>query len=148
LPERRDVGRGDILTKEEVGAVLPFLDQFAERLVCGSNDADVYFEGLGAGDALEFALVENGQELCLGFKGEFAPLREKYRGAVRQFKTSEFALYRPGKCPFFVPEEFAFDQPGGQSGTIDRNKRLLAARATRMDRPRHQLLAGAGFAGD
>ena len=53
-----------------------------------------------------------------------------------------------GESPPFVSEQFRFKQLGGNRRAVDRHKRAIAARAKGMQGARHQLLAGAGLAGN
>ena len=47
-----------------------------------------------------------------------------------------------------MPEQFGFDQVARNRGHVDRNERSVAALAVIVQRPSHQLLAGAGLARD
>jgi len=47
-----------------------------------------------------------------------------------------------------VPEEFALDQVGGNGGAVHQDHWLTRAVAEAVNRAGHQLLAGAGLAGD
>jgi len=51
-----------------------------------------------------------------------------------------------GKRAFFIAEQLALEQRLGEAGTIDGDERPTGARARLVDRPRQQLLAGAGLA--
>ena len=66
-----------------------------------------------------------------------------------QFKLSDFLSDGTGKRPFFVTEQFAFDEIGRQSGAIDLDKRLIEHDGCySADRVGHQLLAGTAFPPD
>ena len=54
----------------------------------------------------------------------------------------------PVKAPRRVAEQLAFDQGVGDGGAVDRHEGRLGAVGQLVDAPRHQLLAGAGFAAD
>jgi len=45
-----------------------------------------------------------------------------------------------------VPEELRLEQRFGDGRTVDRDERLISARAQRVQRTREQLLAGSAFA--
>ena len=47
-----------------------------------------------------------------------------------------------------MPEQLAFDEPGGQGRAVHLDERLVPAPAVRVDGPREQFLAGAGLAID
>src|SRR5689334_7477029 len=53
-----------------------------------------------------------------------------------------------GKRAAHVSEKLAFDQVLGDCAAVDGNKRLSVARPVQVNRPRHQLLAGAALARD
>ena len=52
-----------------------------------------------------------------------------------------------GKGPADVPEDLAFDDIGREGATIERDEGPVLVRPLLMDGPRHQFLAGSGFAG-
>ncbi len=64
------------------------------------------------------------------------------------FEFAGVALGRAGERAFFVAEQFAFDQLGGNGGAIERDEWAAGAVAFFVQRARHQLFAGAGFAVD
>ena len=53
---------------------------------------------------------------------------------------------RAGKGPFFVAEEFAFEQILWNPAAVDRDKRFILARASLMNGECGQLFSGATFA--
>src|SRR5262249_53434767 len=53
-----------------------------------------------------------------------------------------------GERAFFVAEELALDQVRRDGGTVDFDEGSVTARAARVDGPRQELLADAGFAED
>ena len=71
------------------------------------------------------------------------------RKSVPPSATSKSPLRSPTapvKAPRRWPNSSLSRRPFGQRGAVDRDEELVAARAGRMDRARHQLLAGAGLA--
>ena len=66
---------------------------------------------------------------------------------MRQLKKSRLSPgSRPGKGPGFITEQLAFQKICRHGGTVDGNKRPLAASAVVVDALGKQLLACAGFA--
>ena len=55
-------------------------------------------------------------------------------------------VLRAGEGAFHVAEQFGFDQRGNQRGAVHRNEGLVLARARKMNRARHQLLARSALA--
>src|SRR5208337_380189 len=71
---------------------------------------------------------------------------EKNRAAVGFFDPPEFLFKRARERAFFVAKEFAFEQRLRNRGAIDAHVVGFGAAAQRVQRPRHQFLAGAAFA--
>ena len=61
-------------------------------------------------------------------------------------KASLSIFQRSRERAFYVTEEFRFKQGTREGGTVDRYERLVRASTLGMNRPGHQLLAGARFA--
>ena len=59
---------------------------------------------------------------------------------------AEAATGRAGERAFLVAEQLALGQCRGKRGTIDGDKRLVAARTETVEQPGPELFAGAGFA--
>src|SRR6266704_6278412 len=73
---------------------------------------------------------------------------EEQRAAVGLLELPGAVRRRAGKAPLQVPEQLAFDQLGGNSRAVHFDEWAPPARAERVDRARHQLLARAVLAGD
>ncbi|MND73384.1 hypothetical protein D3C80_649580 [compost metagenome] len=80
--------------------------------------------------------------------GNFAYLIQKQRSLVRQFKTPHSLIGRPGKCPFFMTKQIAFQQPGRHDCAVHFHHALIASFAEVVDGTGYQLFTGAGFAED
>jgi hypothetical protein len=65
-----------------------------------------------------------------------------YSVMVGQLKAAEALRQGVGKRAFLVPEEFAFQQAGGDGGTVQFHEGLRPPRAERMERPRQQFFPG------
>jgi len=63
--------------------------------------------------------------------GNLAHLVEEEGAAMGQLKAAEALRNGAGKGAFFVPEEFAFEQAGGDGGTVERHEGLCAAPLSR-----------------
>ena len=77
--------------------------------------------------------------------GDVADLVEEERAAVRLAKRPGRASLRAGERAPHVSEQLALQQPFGERGAIDRDELARAPLREAVDRPRHQLLAGAGL---
>src|SRR5271167_5029371 len=70
-------------------------------------------------ETLEFAILEDTQQLDLNGRWHIADFVQKERAAVRQFEFSRLAGDRTGKGPFFVAEQFAFKEIFRDSRAVD-----------------------------
>ncbi len=75
-------------------------------------------------------------------------LIEENRSAIGLLEPANPARIGPGERAAFVTEQFAFQKCFGNGGAIDRDERSGGAVAVLIDRPRDELLAGAGIAPD
>ena len=56
--------------------------------VGGGDQSDVYCDGLGSPDAIDYAVLQNPQQLRLGFHRHFTDLVQEQCAGVGQFKSS------------------------------------------------------------
>src|SRR4030095_16920315 len=98
-----------------------------------------------AAQALELLFLENAQEFGLKFKRDVAHLVEKDCAPMRQFEPTHSLRDGAGESSLFVPEQFALEEPGRNSGTVHFHECPLAARAQIVDGAGNQFLAGAGL---
>ena len=103
---------------------------------------------LVAPDPLERALLQDAQELDLRPHRDLADLVEEQRAAVRLLEAPDAALVGAGERALLVPEQLALEERLGERGAVQRDERLLGARAERVDRAGELPLAGAALAGD
>src|SRR5216110_3234944 len=68
--------------------------------------------------------------------------------ATGKLELPLFALMGAGERALLVAEQLRFNQRVRDGATIDRDKWLIAPPAQLMDRPSHELFAGAGLALD
>ena len=78
-------------------------------------------------------------------QGDVAHFIQKQRPAVGHLKPADFLLQRAGEGAALVAKQFALEQSGRNRGAVQRDKRQIPARTDTVNRPRHQLFAGAGF---
>ena len=104
--------------------------------------------GLAAADLLEFARLDDAQQLDLQRQVHFADLVEEQRAAARPGYGALAIADRAGKGAFDVAEHLAFHQLARDGAAVDGNERPVAARGELVDRLGAKLLAGAAFAGD
>ena len=85
---------------------------------CGDN-ANVRLDRLISADSLEFLLLNCAENLALHQKRHVAHFVEEEGAAVALLELSDPLAHGPGKSPFFVAEEFAFQERFGNCGTVD-----------------------------
>ena len=138
--------RDDVQAVEEVLAKLAGLDGLLQVLVGGGQHAGVQFEGPCAADAVEFALLQDPQQLGLHGRRHLADLVQQHGAVFRNLKLALLGGNGAGERTFLVAEELALQQCVGNGGAVDGHERLVGARAVGMNGPRHQFLAGAALA--
>ena len=103
---------------------------------------------LRSADADHDFFFQHAQQLGLAAEAQVADLVQKQRAAGGQLELALAALVGVGEGPFFVAEQFAFEQRLGDRRAVDGDERLVAAAAEVVDRLADDFLAGAVFAQD
>jgi hypothetical protein len=103
---------------------------------------------LVAADALVAAVGEHAQQLGLQRRVDVADLVEEERARAGGLDAAGAPPGGAGEGAALVAEQLGLDQRRRQRGEVDRDERRRRARRVVVDRARHQLLAGAGLAGD
>ena len=103
---------------------------------------------LVAPDALERLLLEHAQHLGLGGRRHVADLVQEQRAPRALLELADAAAVGPGEGALLVAEQLALQQVLRDGGAVEGQERRLGARAVLVDRPGHQLLAGAALSGD
>ena len=85
------------------------------------------------------------QQLRLCGERKIDDLIEEQRTAPGKLELPLLSLMGPGERALLVAEQLRLDQRVRDGATVHRDKWLVAARAQLMDRPSHELLAGAGL---
>src|ERR1700733_6230651 len=101
---------------------------------------------MAASETLKLLLLKNTQKFWLQLQREISDLIEKEGSPIRALETTDGLTYRTGESPFFVTEEFTFEQRAGNRRTIEGHKTVPSPRARLMDRPGNDFLAGARLA--
>ncbi len=148
LAQRRQGDAHDIQAMQQVGAEFAALHLGVEILVRGGDDAHVGPDQFASADAVELALGQHAQQPRLQQQRHVADLVQEERAAIGLFEASCVTTRRAGEGAGFVAEQFRLQQFRGNRRGIERDEWCLRARAVHVQRTRHQLLAGAGFAGD
>ena len=114
------------------------------RLVAASN-ADIDLVILMAAHRREGQRLEDTKQLGLQAKFEITDLINEKRSPVRLLEASDAAIGGAGERAANVPEQFAFNQGGGNGGAIDGDERTFSSRAVVVQGLRDQFLAGSAF---
>ena len=138
----------DIEAVKQIFAEQAGLDSFFQILMGGGDDAYIHLDGGLAAHPVELAVGEYPQQPGLTLGRHVADFIQKQRAAVRLFKTAAASGGGAGEGTPFVAEQFRFQQVAGDGRSVQGNEGFVGARTVAMQRPRHQFLAGAGFAVD
>ena len=102
----------------------------------------------GRAHRLDTALLQHAQQLDLHVHRHVADFIEEQGAAVGQLETADAVGMGPGEGALAVAEQLALQQFLGDGATVDRHEQAALALRTVVQAARHQLLAGAAFAGD
>ncbi len=144
--KRRKLNGKNIEAVEKIGTKFAFGDQAAKIGVGGGDHANVHANGAGGAEAFEFMFLQNAKKFRLQFEWDVADFIQENGATVGEFEAANFLRDGAGERTTFMTEEFAFEQAGRDSGTIDFDESAFAARTQIVDGASDELFAGAGFA--
>jgi hypothetical protein len=98
--------------------------------------------------ALQLAALQHAQQLGLHGQRELADLVQEQRALMRLLELAAALAQRSREGPAHMAEQLALDQVVGQGRAVDADHGLVGTARLRMHGLGHQLLAGAGLAGD
>ena len=124
----------DIDTIEKIFTESIRLDFGFKVFVSRRYDARIDLYRAGSAYRLEFPLLQNPENFCLGGGRHFGNFIQKYRRLVREFKPALLSDRSTGKGTFLMPEQLTFKQSFRHGGTVYYYQRLAAAGAVLMDR--------------
>jgi len=130
------------------GMLTVFIQSGFQIAVGGGDDADIHRDGFAPPQAFDAFFLQQPQYFGLQAKGHIADFIQKNRSAVGLFDLSDAAMGCAGKGPFFIAEQFAFQQGFGNRHTVYHQERFFYAKAVLINGAGRQFLAGAGFAPD
>ena len=132
----------------QVGTELSAGHHGVQIAVRGRDDPGVGLDRLISADALELLLLDRAQDLALHQQRHVAHLVQKEGAAVAFLELADALAHGPGKSPFFVAEEFAFQERFGNCRTVDGQELLSGPIAVLMDRPGDEFFARPALAAD
>ena len=130
----------------EVFAELAFLDHLGQVLVRGCDHAHVHLDRLAAAHPFNGVLAQGAQQLHLRAGVDLADFVQHQGAAIGQFKPANALFRGSGESTFLVAEQFALQQLRRKGGAVNDDQLLLRPAAQVVQRPGHQLLAGAALA--
>ena len=102
----------------------------------------------GSSQSLEFALLEDTEELGLGGGAQLADLIEEEGSPVGQLEAALFPGLGAGEGTPLVAEQLGLDQRLRQRGAVDADERPIGPGRVMVQRVGDQLLAGAALTPD
>ena len=135
-------------TVVQVFTEAPLADHFRQILVGGGNDPHVHLARFVAAQRAHFAFLQYPQQLGLQRQGHVTDLVEEQGAAMGIVDQAAVIPVGAGEGALAIAEQFTFQQMLRQRRAVLHHKALAAPRSVVMDGPGHQLLAGAGLAGD
>ena len=114
----------------------------------GTDDAHIDRLFRHATDLAHAFFLNGAQQLDLHRERQIGHFIQKQRPAVGCLKKAFTVAVGTGKRPLAVAEKLAFHQVFRNRPAVDRDKRTGIAGAARVNQPRRQFLATAGFTGN
>ena len=123
LAQRRADDRKDVQTVEEIAPELPRFDHRRQITIGRRDQPYIDADRARAAEPLEFLLLQHAEEFRLQLEGNVTDFVEEQRSAVRELEAADLLRDGAGKCPFFVAEELALEQAGGNGGAVQLHER-------------------------
>jgi hypothetical protein len=146
LAEGRGGERKDAQPVIEVFAKLAGCNVLTQIAVGRGDHAHIERDLRAAADALDFAFLQNAQQLGLQADIHLADFIEQQGAALGLFELSWPCFMGAGEGAFFVAEQQCLQHVLRNRRTVDRDKRAIAARSQLVQQPGQYLLAGTAFA--
>src|SRR5581483_6514 len=148
LSEGQEVDLADVQAVEQVlSNTLRSNLAFKVAVRCG-QDADIRRNCFRASDRKHPSIFEHAEQFGLRFAWHFREFIEEKRSAVGGLEQSRLPPISAGKRALFMAEQFALDQRGRQSRTVNGNERRVLSPREPMDKLRGFFLTGSALAGD
>ena len=148
LAQRRHGERVDAQPVVEIGAHAAGAHFGGQVAVGGGDHAHIHLVFAVGAQALQLATLQHAQELGLHGQRELAHFVEEQGAVVGLLEFAAPLGQRASEGAAHMAEQLALDQVVGQGRAVDADQRLAGAARLRVHGLRHQLFAGAGFAGD
>src|SRR5208337_4761848 len=109
-------------------------------------DPDIDLDGAGAAQPLEFAVLNDPEQLALQLQRHLADFVEKNGAMIGQLEAPDLPGVGPGERTFFPAEELAFDEVRRHCRAVDRYHWPVLAGTPAVNGAGDHSLAGAGLA--
>ena len=126
---------------------MPFSSATRRSVVRGRDHAHIDVLRLVAAEPLQFALLQNAQQLHLNRRRHIADFVEHHGAGVGLLEFARLARDCARECALFVAEQLAFHQVFGKRRAIDLDERLVTPRRVKVNGARNQIFAHAALAG-
>src|SRR4030042_84040 len=145
LTEGGNENRNDVESVIKVFSEGAPLHLFGQIFVCRSDHPDVDLQGLLSTHPLQTMILQDPKEQDLGGRRYLANFIEEDRSPISHFKPTNLSPDGPGERPFFMTEEFTFQQVLRIGRTISDDKGFVLPVAVEMNCPGDQLLSCSAF---
>src|SRR5665213_716539 len=148
IAQRRHDHRDDVQSIVEILAKMSLRYLCLEILVRRRDHAHVHGDRLRAPDAIDDAILEHAQHLCLRARAHVADLVEEERAAVGLLELARSIGNRARERALDVPKELTLDQLTRNRRAIHLDERLRGAWREPVHRARDELLSRSILASD
>ena len=129
----------------EVTAELSYIDHLGEVPIRGGHEADVDGDRADAADPLELLLLQRAQNLGLELQRKISHFIQEKGSLMAELQASDLLCDGASEGPFFMPEQFTFEEPGGNGRTVELDEGVIPASAQFVESAGDELFAGSGF---
>ena len=117
----------------QIFAELTLAHALVDIAVGGRDNANVIGGRFFASQPPDLTLFQHTEQINLGLRCGLGNFVQKQRPMMCRLETPGLPPRGPGEGSFFVAKQLAFQQGVGKSAEVDRDERLLGARAESMD---------------
>src|SRR5689334_10434104 len=118
-PKGRQFHPGDVDPVVEIRTESAGSDLVFQGTARGANHPDLHSDIFGTADAGELCILKQLEQLSLKRHVDFVDAIQEEGTQMGGLNASRLSRECAGEGPFFKPEELAFQQAAGNSGTID-----------------------------
>ena len=147
FPQGRGVDREDGQPVVEVLPEAPAPHRFGQIGIGGRDEPHLH-PLQAAPDGLDFPGLQHPQQFGLQGRAQGADFVQEQGALVGLLEFSDPLAVGPGEGPFFMAEQFAFQQIFRNGRAVDGHEGLVAELSLEMNGPGDQFLAGAAFSLD